>query len=237
MVPTPRKAIASVKLNDTCVSVHPVSDTSGATNTQTTPASEAFADVLKLVSSAVTAKVSLIQLREKLLSARVLFELTTQAAKITRGTQTKLLVNDRADIARGAGADGVHLTTLSLEADVVRQTFGPDFLIGVSTHSLEQALAARDNRADFAVWGPIFPTESKNIYGEPQGVRKLAEVAREVNPFPIVALGGVNLDNVAACIAAGPKGIAGISLFEKIERVPLVVDTVREAFRDNAKKG
>src|SRR5215204_488894 len=151
--------------------------TSGATNAQTTPTSEAFADILKLVSAAVAAKVSLIQLREKLLSARVLFELTTQAAKITQGTPTKLLVNDRADIARGAGADGVHLGEFSLGADVIRRAFGPNFLIGVSTHSLEQALGARDDEADFAVWGPVFATESKNIYGEPQGVQKLIAVA------------------------------------------------------------
>ncbi|HKR58451.1 MAG TPA: thiamine phosphate synthase [Pyrinomonadaceae bacterium] len=206
--------------------------TSGATNPQTTPASEAFAGILKLVSVAVAAKVSLIQLREKLLSARVLFELTTQAAKITRGTQTKLLVNDRADIARGAGADGVHLTELSLRAAAIRRTFGPNFLIGVSTHSLEQARAARDDNADFAVWGPVFATESKNIYGEPQGVGKLAELAQKLDPFPIVALGGVKIDDVAECVAAGAKGIAGISLFQNLESLPLMVSSIRDAFQE-----
>lgn len=204
--------------------------TSGATNAQTTPASEAFADILKLVSAAVAARVSLIQLREKLLSGRVLFDLTTQAANITRGTQTKLLVNDRADIACGAGADGVHLTEVSLRAAVVRRTFGSNFLIGVSTHSLEQARAARDDDADFAVWGPVFATESKNTYGEPQGVRKLAQVARELDPFPIVALGGLKLDNVAECVAAGAKGIAGISLFQDIKELPITVSRVRGVF-------
>lgn len=205
--------------------------TSGATNAQTTPTSEAFAAILNLVSAAVVARVSLIQLREKLLTARVLFELTTQAANITRGTQTKLLVNDRADIARGAGADGVHLTEVSLQAGVVRRTFGPNFMIGVSTHSLEQARAARDDNADFAVWGPVFATDSKNAYGEPQGVPKLAEVALELDPFPIVALGGLQLDNVAECVVAGAKGIAGISLFQNVEELPTTVSSVRGEFK------
>ncbi|HEU4479475.1 MAG TPA: thiamine phosphate synthase, partial [Pyrinomonadaceae bacterium] len=125
--------------------------TSGATNAQTTPANEEFVEILKLIADAVAAKVSLIQLREKNLSGRVLFELTTQAAQLTRGSQTLLLVNDRADIARAGGADGVHLTTSSLSADVVRRAFGPNFLIGVSTHSVVEAQAARATGADFAV--------------------------------------------------------------------------------------
>jgi thiamine-phosphate pyrophosphorylase len=207
--------------------------TSGTTTTHTTPASKAFADILKLVAAAVAARVSLIQLREKLLSARVLFELTTQAARITRGTQTKLLVNDRADIARAGGADGVHLTALSLGADVIRRTFGPNFLIGVSTHTLKQARTARDNEADFAVWGPVFNTESKTIYGEPQGVQKLAAVAQALAPFPIVALGGLNMGNLAECVAAGAQGIAGISLFQNIDTLPLTVGRIREVVKDD----
>ena len=103
--------------------------TSGETAT-----SKDFARLLKLLSVAVAARVSLIQLREKHLNARALYELTEQAVAITRGSSTRLLVNDRADIACAAGADGVHLTTTSLDAAVVRQTFGDDFLIGGPLH-------------------------------------------------------------------------------------------------------
>ena len=205
--------------------------TSGATNEQTTPASEAFTDILQLVSAAVAAKVTLIQLREKLLTARVLFELTTRAANITRGTETRLLVNDRADIACGAGADGVHLTEVSLHADVIRRGFGSNFLIGVSTHSLDQARVARESQADFVVWGPVFETESKAIYGEPQGVTKLTAVTRELDPFPVVALGGLKLGNVTECAVAGAKGIAGISLFQNIGELPRTVSTIRMSFK------
>src|SRR6185369_15178481 len=101
----------------------------------------------------VDAEVPLFQIREKSLSARALYELVVGAVSITRGSKTRLLVNDRVDVARAAGADGVHLTAHSLPADVVRSTCGPDFLIGVSTHSREEAQAARAGGADFVVFG------------------------------------------------------------------------------------
>jgi thiamine-phosphate pyrophosphorylase len=91
----------------------------------------------------------------------VLYELVLRAAKITRGSDTRLLVNDRADIARAAGADGVHLTSQSLPANVVRKMFGPEFVIGVSTHSFEEARAAQAAGADFVVFGPVFRNRVK----------------------------------------------------------------------------
>lgn len=207
--------------------------TSGATTTKTTPASAEFAAILQLVAAAVSANVSIIQLREKQLTARVLFELTVQAAKHTRGSQTRLLVNDRADVARAAGADGVHLSGLSLPANVVRQAFDPDFLIGVSTHSLEEAANARSAGADFAVWGPVFATASKSSYGQPQGIAKLAEVVRGLTPFPILALGGITLENAVACFKVGARGIAGISLFHDRERLAETTERLNELFQAN----
>ena len=207
--------------------------TSGATNVQTTPSSKEFKDVLEVVAAALAAKVSLLQLREKLLSARVLFELTAQAARITRNSETRLLVNDRTDIASAAGAAGVHLSTRSLDPEVIRRTFGPDFLIGVSTHTIAEARVAREH-ADFAVFGPVFKTESKKNYGAPQGVAKLAEVARDVAPFPIIALGGVGLDQVEECYAAGAAGIAGIGIYNR-EALAQTVELIREVFKRNAK--
>ncbi len=191
--------------------------TSGATRPDTTPASEDFHRILKLIALAVESSISLIQLREKNLSARTLFQLTAQAAEITRGTATRLLVNNRADIARAARADGVHLTTLSLSPDAIRRTFGPDFLIGASTHRLSEARAARDAGADFIVFGPIFETPSKQAYGPPLGLEKLAEAARAVKPFPLLALGGITRDNAPEVLRAGASGIAGIRLFADLE--------------------
>lgn len=186
--------------------IYPI--TSGKTTPQTIP------DILRLVRAAVEAEVPLFQIREKSLPARVLYQLTSRAAEMTRGSKTRLLVNDRSDIARAAGADGVHLTTRSLPADVVRGIYGSEFLIGVSTHSLEEARAARDAGADFVVFGPVF---EKQGFGVPQGLDKLRQVASELRDFPVLAIGGITLENVAACLEAGASGIAAIRLLNNPE--------------------
>ena len=165
------------------------------------------------MDAVVAAAVPLVQLREKLLSARVLYELTISAAAIAKGSTTRLIVNDRFDVAGAAGADGVHLTARSLPASIVREICGEDFLIGVSTHSLDEALTARAEGADFVVFGPVFETPSKQSYGAPQGLEKLREVTNALHGFPVLAIGGINLDNTADCLTAGASGIAGISLF------------------------
>ena len=187
--------------------------TSGATTAQTTPEDPDFANILRLVEAAVGAEVSLVQIREKALTARVLYELATRAAAITRGTSTRLLVNDRFDVAQAAGADGVHLTSTSLPAHLVREICGKDFLIGVSTHSLEEARrACTPAAADFVVFGPVFETGSK----QPQGLEKLREVTDALKGFPVVAIGGINRDNAEQCYEAGASGVAAIRLFSEL---------------------
>ena len=183
-------------------------------------------DILRLVRAAVDAEVPLFQIREKSLSGRALFELVVRAAEITRGSQTRLLVNDRSDIARAAGADGVHLTTQSLPVEVVRRTCGAEFLIGVSTHSLEEARVAQAGGGDFVVFGPVFETESKRAYGEPQGLEKLAAVAHELGEFPVVAIGGITFENVGKCFAAGARGVAAIRLLNDAEKMSSIVNRI-----------
>jgi thiamine-phosphate pyrophosphorylase len=203
--------------------------TRGATTETTTPDCLEFRNILLQVSSAADAGIDLIQLREKKLTAQVLFELTERSAEITRRTSTRLLVNDRADIAAGAGAAGVHLTTRSLDAATIRKTFGPEFLIGASTHSLAEASAARESSADFIVFGPIYQTRSKQQYGSPVGVQKLSEVTRILGDYPVLALGGVSASNAKECSAAGASGVAGISLFSALEGLKSVVEALRES--------
>jgi thiamine-phosphate pyrophosphorylase len=201
--------------------------TSGATKPDSNQASEDFQDVLTLVRASVKARVSLIQLREKNLPARTLYELTARCAAITEGTATRLLVNDRADIARAARADGVHLTTHSIEASIIRRTFGTDFLVGVSTHSLAEAQAARDAGADFAVFGPIFDTASKRAYGSPVGLQALHKAAHTLSPFPLIALGGVTQKNASDALSAGAGGIAAIRLFADPNNLEATVRVIR----------
>src|SRR6266550_2257613 len=157
--------------------------TRGATSEGTTPDAPEFARILNQISAAVAAGINLIQIREKQLTTRVLFELVERASELTRGTNTRLLVNDRADVSVGAGADGVHLTAQSLDAAMIRKTFGKEVLIGASTHSLTEARAAQEQGADFIVFGPVFETESKKQFGSPVGLESLSDVARDLRDF------------------------------------------------------
>ena len=209
--------------------IYPI--TSGQTTPHTTPDDPQFLNILRLVQAAVAADVPLLQIREKALSARLLYELTARAAEITRGSQTRLLVNDRSDIARAAGADGVHLTTHSLPVDVVRRIYGSEFLIGVSTHSLEATREVAKAGADFVVFGPVFETESKRVYGAPQGVERLREVTRELRDFPVVAIGGITSDNVEKCFAAGASGVAAIRLLNDVSEMASIVGKIKNGFQ------
>ncbi len=197
--------------------------TSGQTTAATTSNSKDFRDILQLIAAAVAAKIDLIQVREKALTTKALYELAGRAAEVTRGSATKLLINDRADVAASAGADGVHLTTQSLPASVVRRTFGNDFLIGVSTHSLSEARNAQAANANFAVFGPVFQTPSKEQHGLPVGVEQLKHVCAELKPFPIYAIGAVNENNFADCLRAGAQGIAAIRMFDDPDRLRTIV--------------
>ena len=208
--------------------IYPI--TSGETTAQTTPDDPRFSNILRLVQAAVAAKVSLFQIREKSLPARVLYELTVRAVEITRGSHTRLLINDRSDVARAAGADGVHLTTHSLPAQVVRSISGAEFLIGVSTHSLQAARDAAKAGADFVVFGPVFETESKRVYGAPLGFEKLREVTNELREFPVVAIGGITIENVEQCFAAGASGVAAIRLLNDASEIESIVGKIRDGF-------
>lgn len=204
--------------------------TSGESSSATTPSSEEFCRLLALVRAAVNARVTLVQLREKDLSGRVLFELASATAQLARGSATRVLVNDRADIARAAGCDGVHLTTRSLDASNVRRAFGEEFLIGVSAHTLQEARAAYAGGADFAVFGPVFDTPSKRAYGPPVGLGTLMKVALELSPFPLVALGGVGAGQVEEVLQAGAAGVAGIRLFANGQNLAQTVHLIGRAY-------
>ena len=203
--------------------------TRGETTEGTTPGAPEFARILNQISAAVAAGIDLIQIREKQLTARVLFELVERAGELTRGTSTRLLVNDRADVAVGAGADGVHLTKQSLDAATIRRIFGEEFLIGASTHSGGEARTACDSGADFIVFGPVFETQSKKLFGPPAGLEKLFDVVRKLRDFPVLALGGISANNAEDCFAAGAQGIAGISLFSESQNLMNVAQALRDA--------
>lgn len=167
------------------------------------------------IQSAITAGIDLIQIREKDLDTRPLLELVEAAVAVAQGSATRVIVNDRLDVALAAGAHGLHLGGQSMPAGQVRAAVPPDFQVGVSCHSAEDVWAAEQAGADYALLGPIFETPSKLRYGPPLGLDTLKQALRRVQRMPVLALGGVTLDRAAPCLAAGAAGIAGISIFQQ----------------------
>jgi thiamine-phosphate pyrophosphorylase len=187
----------------------------------------AVAALLDRVEAVAQAEVDWIQIREKDLSGRAMSSLVRESLRrITRSSRrsvpTRIIVNDRLDIALAESAGGVHLAENSLPVAEVRRLLAiarqpaardDDFLVGVSTHSLAAAKAAGIEGADYIFFGPVFPTPSKAAFGTPQGLERLAEVCTSVD-VPVLAIGGITLENVGRCLRAGAAGIAAIRLFQ-----------------------
>ena len=185
--------------------------------------------LLPRLLEAIRAGVDLVQIREKDLATRELVGLVGAAVDAASGRSTRVVVNDRLDVALTLGAAGVHLGTQSMPARVVRAIVSEHFLVGVSCHSLEEAIEAESARADYIVLGPIFETPSKIPYGPPLGLDKLSEVATRVK-IPLLALGGITVERVKPCLAAGATGIAGISIFQACASVEERVRELRAQF-------
>jgi len=177
----------------------------------------------------IQAGIDLIQIREKDLGTRDLLQLARAVIEGRRGTGTRVVVNDRLDVALAAGAQGVHLGVRSLPASKVRAAVSGGFWLGVSCHSLEDVRAAEAAGADYALLGPIFETESKLRYGPPLGLEALGRAARQT-AIPVLALGGVTVQRVELCLEAGAAGIAGISIFQKAESPARRIREIHQAF-------
>ena len=164
---------------------------------------------LTAVEAALRGGVKALQLREKDLSDSELIKLGIQLRRLTSNYKAKLIINSRADIAKKIGADGVHLTEISIHANAVKSSF-PDLIVGVSTHSLEGAYLAEKQGADYITFGPIYETPSKASYGPPKGLDSLRQVTQAVR-LPVLALGGITLHRVPDCLDQGAFGVALIS--------------------------
>lgn len=159
---------------------------------------------------AIDAGIDCIQVRERDLEARALADLTTELVQLTRRTDTRVVVNDRVDVALACGADGVHLRADSIPARAVRRIAPSGFLIGCSVHSVKEAVDSAG--ADYLIAGTVWPTLSKPESHLRLGLEGFRSIVTAVS-LPVLAIGGVTAEHVAAVALAGGAGIAAIGLF------------------------
>jgi thiamine-phosphate pyrophosphorylase len=163
----------------------------------------------EVLAAAARGGAGMIQLREKDLTARELYDLGARLQHLLTPHRIPLLINDRIDVAQALDTAGVHLAGHSLSPAQARRVLGPDKLSGGSTHSLDHARQAMAEGADFIVFGPVFDTPSKRQYGAPQGLQRLAEVVAHVT-CPVIAIGGIDTGNLPQVLHTGAHGVAMI---------------------------
>ena len=152
-------------------------------------------------------------LREKTVAGETSAGKPAAGKPVPEKTASRLLVNERLDIAISSGADGVHLPSDSLPLAAVRSRVGPAGVVGISCHTEEDVEQAARDGASYVLFGPVFETPSKPG-GKPLGIPLLGRICRR-SPVPVFALGGLNRENAESCVRAGAAGIAGIRLFQR----------------------
>lgn len=179
--------------------VYPITDTrlSGLSHAE---------QVKRLIAGGAT----LIQLREKLMSPRAFYEDAAEAVGIAHAAGGRVLINDRVDIAIAAGADGVHLGQDDMPVDAARRLLGADAIIGYSTHSVEQAIAAVNLPVDYLAIGPVFATTTKGDTSPTVGIEGIRAVRDAIGDFTLVAIGGIDEDRLKSVIDAGADSAAMI---------------------------
>lgn len=186
-----------------------------------------------LLARSLRAGAPAIQLRERDLETRELLLLARELQGLVNQYGAKLFVNDRLDVAEAVGAAGVHLRGDSLAASVARRLMTAKRSIGVSAHSVEDAMQAEKEGADFAVLGPIYDTPSKRSYGAPLGLRVLGEASKTCR-IPLFAIGGITPARVREVRKAGAFGVAVISSILSADDVAAATRSFLDAISDAA---
>jgi thiamine-phosphate pyrophosphorylase len=193
--------------------------------------------ILAIVRAAAGAGIDLVQIRDRFRTARELVALAGACVETVRGTDTMIVVNDRADVALAAGAHGVHLPATSLPAVRLRQAMPPGFLIGRSIHAIDDVLAGAGDGADYLIAGTMFPSRSKQPDAPTLGARGLERIVA-ASAVPVLAIGGITTETAPIVAAAGAAGVAGIDVFGSAWRqrqdLAGVCERMRTLFRDGA---
>ncbi len=176
---------------------------------------------------------TLIQLREKRLSALEFYEQARVTVDVAARRGVQLIINDRVDIALAVGAHGVHLGQDDMPPDAARKLLGPNAVIGYSTHTIEQAIAATKLPIDYLAIGPIFATTTKCDTAPVLGIEGLRAVRQAIGAFPLVAIGGISHANARDVISAGADSVAVISaLLSDAGRIPEATRSLLQDLQD-----
>jgi len=166
--------------------------------------------LVDIISQSIDGGVETVQLREKDMSTAELYNLASEIREITKDKGANLIINDRVDIALAVDADGVHLGWQSLNIEIVRRMIGRDKLIGFSAHNLQEAEKAENCGADYITISPIFDTAYKDYFIKPLGTEEIGKIREQID-IPVIALGGINENNVSSVLENGADGIAVMS--------------------------
>lgn len=184
--------------------------------------------LVSVLTQALKAGSAAIQIRERDLCARDLLALANRIQQLAAPCQSQLLINDRLDVALSLEGAGVHLRSNSLPVSVVRSLIGIHRLLGVSAHSVDEAMRAEADGADYVVLGPIYETPSKQMYGPPLGLSKLEAASRAVR-VPIIGIGGVTAARAREMRLAGAFGVAVVTAVLRAEDVEAATRALLDA--------
>lgn len=166
--------------------------------------------MIEVMEEAIQGGVDIVQLRDKDASKKTLLKKAKALRELTREYGVRFIVNDHIDVALAADADGVHLGQDDLPLEEARKIVGSDKIIGISTHSIEQALEAERGGADYIGVGPVFTTNTKDDVVDPVTIQYVNEAVEKVT-IPFVAIGGIKLDNVDEVLRTGARSICAVS--------------------------
>jgi thiamine-phosphate diphosphorylase len=190
----------------------------------------------EIARQAIAAGAAVIQLRDKTASGQELFETARELRKLTRDTHTSLIINDRIDIALAVDADGVHVGQEDIPAAVARKLIGNRRILGVSAGTVQEAIEAEQQGADYLGAGPVFEARSTKVdAGEARGTDLVREI-RKHSKIPVIAIGGIKPDNLTQVFQAGASGAAVISAIVTADNIENetrkfleVIKSIREA--------
>lgn len=184
-------------------------------------------EYLKIVEDSILGGVTVVQIREKEKTGKEFYELAIELKKITEKYNVPLIINDRIDIALAVDADGVHIGQKDLPVGIVRKIIGENKILGVSTATIQTAIESAKNRADYISSGAIFPTQTKDT--DCISISYLKKIVKSVE-IPVVAIGGLNEDNIDSLFGTNVKGISIVSAIMDSENPKKSAEHLKKEF-------